>query len=144
MTHFLDFFIRKFIKGEGLTGCRILVVEDELSQRLTLQKILEKQGATIFLAENGNEGLRQAAEHFPDVILLDECMPVMTGIAMCKRLKEHEATKNIPVIFLTSADSPDDIVEHFNLGAEFHLSKPINARELISQIRITLSNLKDK
>jgi len=144
MTHFVKSFFDRFQRNCLLTGLRILIVEDELSQRLTLKRILEKHGAEIFLAENGNEGLRRAAEHFPDLILLDERMPVMTGLEMCKRLKELEITKTIPVIFLTAADSPDEIVEHFELGAEIHLSKPINAKELISQIQITLNNQKDK
>ncbi|MFA6378978.1 MAG: response regulator [Candidatus Omnitrophota bacterium] len=140
---FLKSFFQKSTTGGALAGRRILVVEDEYAQRLMLKRILEKQGAQIFLAENGNEGLRKAAEHFPDLILLDERMPIMTGVEMCKKLKECEATRNIPIIFLTAADSPDDIVEHFEFGAEIHLSKPINAKELISQIQISFNNQKE-
>ncbi len=139
----LGSFFARFGKKALLAGRRILVVEDEPSQRLTLQKILEKQGAQVLVAENGQEGLRQAAEAFPDLILLDERMPIMTGRQLCQELKAHDATRSIPIIFLTSADSPDEIVEHFELGAEIHLSKPINANELIAQIQISLSNLKE-
>ena len=140
----MNFFSKRLTKSGLLADRRILVVEDEYSQRLTLQKILEKHGAEVFLAENGNEGLRKAAEQFPDLILLDERMPVMTGLEMCKKIKELEVTKSIPIIFLTAADSPHEIVEHFELGAELHLSKPINAKELISQIQISLSNQKEQ
>lgn len=143
MTYFLKTFFRKLNNAGPLAGRRILVVEDESSQRLMLQRVLEKQGALVVVAQDGNEGLRQAAECCPEVILLDERMPVMTGIQMCKKLKEHEVTKHIPVIFLTAADSSDDIIEHFSLGAEFHLSKPIQAKELVSQILITLNNQKE-
>ncbi len=135
-------FFRHLMKSHLFAGRRILIVEDEPSQRLTLKRILEKEGAHIFLAENGQEGLRQAEEQFPDLILLDERMPVMTGVEMCKKLKELEVTKRIPIIFLTAADSPSDIVEHFELGAEIHLSKPINAKELIDQVQISFANQK--
>lgn len=136
-------FFQHLTKSNLLAGRRILIVEDEPSQRLALQRILEKKGAHILLAENGQDGLRQAEEQFPDLILLDERMPVMTGAEMCKKLKELEVTKKIPIIFLTAADSPSDIVEHFELGAEVHLSKPINAKELIDQIQISFNNQKD-
>jgi len=144
MNRAIKSFFKRLPKGGSLAGRRILVVEDEPSQRLMLQRILEKQSAQVFLAENGDEGLRKAAEQFPDLILLDERMPVMTGLEMCKKLKELEVTKSIPIIFLTAADSPHEIVEHFELGAELHLSKPINAKELISQIQISFSNQKEK
>ena len=136
-------FFQHLTKSNLLAGRRILIVEDEPLQRLALQRILEKKGAHILLAENGQDGLRQAEEQFPDLILLDERMPVMTGAEMCKKLKELEVTKKIPIIFLTAADSPSDIVEHFELGAEVHLSKPINAKELIDQIQISFNNQKD-
>ena len=142
MSKFIDSLKKKFRKGPVLAGQRVLVVDDDPAQRLMLERILAKQGVDVLLADNGEDGLRKAAEHFPDLILLDERMPVMNGIEMCRKLKASASTKTIPVIFLTSADSPNDVVGHFELGAEIHLSKPINASALIGQIQITLNNQK--
>ncbi|HOD12143.1 MAG TPA: response regulator [Candidatus Omnitrophota bacterium] len=138
-----SFFKKAQLSSTSLSGRRILVVEDETAQRLTLERILQKEGVHVVSAENGEQGLRKAVEFFPDVILLDERMPVMSGADMCRELKKHEVTRDIPVIFLTAADSPEDVVEHFELGAEIHLAKPINAKELISQILISLNTVKE-
>ena len=138
--------LRSFLqkpRPSSLAGRRILVVEDEPAQRLTLERILKKEGVNVVCADNGEQGLRKAVDFFPELILLDERMPVMSGAAMCKELKKHEVTRSIPVIFLTAADSPEDVVEHFELGAEIHLAKPINAKELIAQILISLNNKKE-
>jgi CheY-like chemotaxis protein len=142
MFNRLKSFFKRSVSS-SLAGRRILVVEDEAAQRLTLERILRKEGVTVVSADNGQQGLRKAVEFFPDLILLDERMPVMSGAAMCKELKKHEVTKDIPVIFLTAADSPEDVVEHFELGAEIHLAKPINAKDLVSQILISLHNAKE-
>jgi CheY-like chemotaxis protein len=64
-------------------------------------------------------------------------MPGMQGGDVCKRLKSDVRTKDIPVLFLTSTNTSKDIIEHYDLGAEVHLTKPINPKELISQIEIT-------
>ena len=118
----------------------ILVAEDDFGQRLMIQKILEKEGYDLLLAENGSQALVLARSRKPDLILLDVVMPEIDGHEVCRQLKEDESTKNIPVIFLTAADTPNDIIEHFDLGADMHLTKPIDARELIAQIEITFEN----
>lgn len=118
----------------------ILIVEDEPGQRLAIQKIIEKAGYRALLAENGAQGIAMAHEHKPDLIVLDVVMPNIDGIEVCRQLKDGGSTRGIPIIFLTSQDSPNDVVQHFDLGADMHLSKPVDATELLSQIQMSFEN----
>ena len=137
LKQFFESFFKESKNKKPLNGKNILVVEDDAGQRLLIHKILEKNGYNVILAENGSQGLAIARARKPDLILLDVVMPGISGREVCSQLKNEESTKNIPVIFLTSADSPNDVVEHFELGADMHLAKPIDAKALISQIEIT-------
>ncbi len=120
-------------------GRRVLAIDDDAVQRAMIKKALENQGYRVFLAENGARGLEIAFKERPDVILLDVMMPGMRGDEVCRKLKSDSRTKDIPVLFLTSLDDPKDVILHYDLGAEIHLTKPINSKELISQIEITLN-----
>ena len=117
---------------------RILTIDDDPSQRMIIQRTLAKRGYSVMAAQNGQEGLDIAFKERPDLILLDVMMPGMHGDDVCRRLKANAQTKNIPVIFLTSMDAPQDVIEHYDVGADIHLTKPINAKELISQVEISL------
>ena len=116
---------------------RILTIEDDPTQRMMIQKTLEKKGYTVLMADSGEKGLEVAFLQKPDLIILDVVMPGIHGEEVCKRLKSDARTKNIPILFLTSMDEPKDIIDHYDLGAEVHLTKPINPKELINQIEIT-------
>jgi len=112
----------------------ILIVEDNEVDRQLITKILGKEGYSTLTAVNGELGLSLAKEEIPDLIVLDCDMPVMGGIEMCKRIKNYEATKGIPVIFLTSVKTPQNIINCFELDAENYLSKPISSKILISEV----------
>ena len=127
--------------GAAPKGC-ILTIEDDAAQRRMIQKALEKRGYVVFTAENGEQGLQMAQVRKPDLILLDVIMPGIDGKEVCKRLKAYEETKDIPVLFLTSIDAPKEIVEHYYIGGEIHLTKPINARELVAQVEASLKEFK--
>ena len=121
-------------------GRRILAIDDDLSQRTLIARTLEKSGYKVSTAENGEIGLELARGETPDLILLDVIMPGIHGNEVCKRLKADSRTKDIPVLFLTSLDTPKDVIEQYALGAEVHLTKPINPKELIRQIEITFED----
>lgn len=135
--------IRKFFFKEPTQSpfCdkRILTIDDDAGQRAMIQRTLEKSGFKVLTAENGKKGLDMALSEAPDLILLDVVMPEMRGEEVCRRLKSNLRTKDIPVLFLTSMDDPKDVIGHYDLGAEVHLSKPINPKELLAQIEITFS-----
>jgi CheY-like chemotaxis protein len=80
---------------------KVLLVDDSKMQRWIIQRDLIKAGFTVVVAGDGEEGLRQAKEELPDLILLDMMLPKITGLAMLRLLKKDEATKDIPVVVLT-------------------------------------------
>lgn len=123
-------------------GKRILAIDDDEGQRLMIQRTLEKSGYAVTTAENGQNGIDLARAQKPDLILLDVIMPGIHGDDVCKALKSDYRTKDIPILFLTSLDTPKDVIDHYNLGAEVHLTKPIQPKELISQIEITFEGKK--
>ena len=127
----------KQVKPEFL-GKNILTIDDDLSQRTMIQRTLEKSGLKVLTAEDGHLGIEIAQSQKPDLILLDVIMPGLNGNEVCRRLKSDNRTKDIPVVFLTSMDTPKEVIEHYDAGGEIHLTKPINPKELISQIEFTL------
>ncbi|MBU0469127.1 MAG: response regulator [Candidatus Omnitrophica bacterium] len=111
----------------------ILTVEDNDVDIRLIKSILEKK-YNVITAENGEVGLEMIRKHKPDLVVLDCEMPVMTGNEMCKIMKNDNDLKEIPVLFLTSINTPKNIIECFELDAENHLSKPINSNVLLGQV----------
>ena len=108
---------------------KVLVIDDDDNAQDMMKKFLEKQNVSILQARSGEDGLKLAAEHMPDVITLDVMMPEMDGWEVLAALQNNETTKNIPVIMLTMADEPDI---GYSLGATDYLTKPVNWDELSS------------
>jgi len=104
---------------------RVLVVDDIKSNLLVMYSILRKDYALI-LARNGAEAIRRAREHAPDLILLDILMPEMDGYEVFAELKNHDSTRDIPVIFTTGLSDPDDHEKGLSLGAADYINKPFD------------------
>ena len=119
----------------------ILIVEDSEVDRRIIEQTVQRAGYQSVLAENGKKGLEMVKKERPDLIILDCEMPVMGGKEMCESLKNDLKTQNIPIIFLTSIDTPDNIVECFELEAQNFLRKPLQPRVLISHIKTILNAL---
>jgi len=118
---------------------KILIVDDELVSRKTLQKLMESLGECETV-ENGEDALKSAAlENPPDLILLDIVMPGMDGYEVCERLKAAPQTKDIPVIFLSANTKVEDITHGFELGAVDYITKPFHREEVIARVRTHLS-----
>ena len=116
----------------------ILFVDDNDLQRKLISRILTKRNYRVLLSENGEQGLAIAKAEKPDLILLDIVLPGINGIEVCKRLKNDPTTSNIPVLFFTGSDTPQNILDCYEFGAENYLNKSISAGALISQIEMTL------
>ena len=116
----------------------ILVVDDDEGLIKMIQKILLPKGYSVLAAQTGEKGMQVAKLQKPDLIILDVILPGIKGRDVCLRLKEDEETKNIPVIFLTAKDSPDDIKAELAAGGLTHLTKPVHARTLIAEIKKVL------
>jgi len=114
---------------------RVLIVDDNEIDRQLIQRTVEKMGHDVLTAPNGKDGFDLAKSARPDLILSDCRMPEMDGVEMCKQLKTDPETKNIPLVFLTSVDTPKTVVECFDIGVENYMCKPINPKLLTSQVR---------
>ena len=127
---------RKLLKGYfSKLIRRILLIDDDNGFIKILKSKLSPEGFEILTASTGEEGLQIAKTTKPDLILLDVILPGIKGRGVCTQLKQDNETKNIPVVFLTSKDSPDDVKAELDAGAILHLTKPISIKQLLSEIR---------
>ena len=120
---------------------KILVVDDHPSSRMTAVALLSVEGYEVLEAESGPFALKRGVECSPDLILLDVMMPEMDGFETCRRLKDWEKTKDIPVIFMTAlADfaNPENKVKGLTLGAVDYISKPIQLEEVLARVKTHL------
>lgn len=118
---------------------RILVIEDEPDIQAGLDyNLRETGGHKVYLAGNGEDGLKIAREKRPDLILLDLMLPGMPGTEVCKILKADAATKNIQIMMLTAKGEEIDRVVGFELGADDYVVKPFSTRELLLRVQAIL------
>jgi diguanylate cyclase (GGDEF)-like protein len=112
----------------------ILIIDDNsMNLRVAVDSLVES-GLTISVAKDGESGIQQAKDVRPHLIILDVVMPGIDGFETCRRLKMEEATKNIPVIFLTALSDTEDKVKGFQYGAVDFVTKPIQREELLARI----------
>lgn len=102
----------------------ILIVDDVETNRVILEEIIKDMGGFPVLAESGEEALVKVGECDPQLILSDISMPGMDGYELCRILKNDEKTQNIPIVFISAFDAPEDIIEGFSLGGEDYITKP--------------------
>jgi CheY-like chemotaxis protein len=112
----------------------ILVVDDDETFLRMIRRILMTKEYSVLTAKTGEKGLQIARTQNPDLIILDVILPGLKGRAICAMLKEDPDTKDIPVMFLTAKDSPDDIRAEMAAGGISHISKPIAAKQLLLEV----------
>ena len=114
---------------------KILVVDDEPDAVGLLSIRLKSNGYDVISALDGKSCLKKAVEEKPDLIILDILMPKINGFEVCKRLKERDETKDIPVIMLTAKDSDTDKVIGRVIGANYYIAKPFDSEVLLVKIK---------
>jgi DNA-binding response OmpR family regulator len=114
---------------------KLLLIDDMQEANLLLQRVLTQEGYEVRTASNGLEGLRQASDFGPDLILLDIIMPGMDGWTVLRRLRE---SSNVPVIMLTALAGNEQRRDGLNRGADDYLTKPFSLAELKARIRAVL------
>jgi two-component system sensor histidine kinase/response regulator len=113
---------------------KILIVDDVVSNVLLLKILLTNEKFQVCTAANGNQCIEMAQKEKPDLILLDVMMPDINGFDTAVILKKDEATRDIPIIFLTALNNPSDLVKGFQVGANDFLTKPFNKEELVMRV----------
>ena len=111
----------------------VLVIDDELQIRRLLRVCLEANGYRVTEAATGQEGILQAAQHPPDVVLLDLGLPDMDGVAVLKRLREWS---RLPVVVLSVRDREEDKIAALDQGADDYVTKPFATGELLARLRV--------
>ncbi|MBO9605555.1 MAG: response regulator transcription factor [Paenibacillaceae bacterium] len=121
---------------------KIVVIDDDDKITSMLRRSLVFEGYTVFVAGNGQEGLKQILEHDPEVIILDVMMPVLDGWEVCRRVREAGA--ETPILMLTAKDEVTDRVKGLDLGADDYLVKPFALEELLARVRVLLRRRSDR
>jgi CheY-like chemotaxis protein len=121
---------------------KILIAEDERDIReLVAFSLRGLGGFDVVQAANGVEAVERATAELPDLILMDVRMPKMTGYEACKKLKDFDSTKDIPVVFLSAKGQESEIQQGLAVGAEEYILKPFAPDELVNQVRSVLKRL---
>jgi two-component system phosphate regulon response regulator PhoB len=120
----------------------ILVVEDEDALATLLQYNLEKEGYAVVLAQDGDEALVAVDEKLPDLIVLDWMLPKVSGIEVCRRLRQRPETRNVPIIMLTARGEESDRIRGLDTGADDYVVKPVSMSELAARVRAVLRRLR--
>ncbi len=113
----------------------ILIVDDTPDNLRLLTKILKDDTYHVRATKTGREALASVSAELPDLVLLDIKMPDMDGYEVCRRLKADDASKNIPVIFISALDSIDDKKKGFEVGCSDFITKPFQPEEVLARVR---------
>ena len=117
----------------------ILIVDDLPRNLQVLALLLDKAGYRVSMAMDGAQALEMVRQEPPDLVLLDVMMPGLDGLEVCRRLKAEEATRDLPVIFLTAKAELEDLQEGFRLGAVDYVTKPFRGGELMARVATHVS-----
>ncbi|HEX7462035.1 MAG TPA: response regulator transcription factor [Dermatophilaceae bacterium] len=115
---------------------RLLVVEDEPNIRELLATSLRFAGFEVHVAGDGATALRQAAEHEPDLVVLDVMLPDMDGFTVTRKLRG--SGRLLPIVFVTARDSLEDKIKGLTVGGDDYVTKPFSLEEVIARIRAVL------
>ncbi len=118
----------------GLSGLKILVVDDSKTIRRTAETLLSKEGCQVFTAIDGFDALSKIADHQPDLIFVDIMMPRLDGYETCSLIKHNKVFRETPVIMLSSKDGLFDRARGRIVGSEQYLTKPFTKDELLGAI----------
>ena len=116
----------------------ILIIDDDPNSLDIVSRYLEECHFSILIAEDGESGLKRADYAKPDLILLDIMMPGIDGFETCRRLKEMESTRDIPVIFMTVMTETEHKVRGFEAGGVDYVTKPIQREEVVARVGVHL------
>ncbi|MGH7435213.1 MAG: sensor histidine kinase [Polyangiaceae bacterium] len=119
---------------------RILVVEDSATQAKALELILTSEGYDVCITPNAEKGLERMAETTFDLVISDIVMPGISGYDLCRQAKANHATREVPVILLTTLSDPLDIIQGLESGADNFITKPYEGSQLVGRVETILTN----
>ena len=117
---------------------RILVVDDNLDSLTIMRTILENQGYEVSVAVNGADALEQVKRAPPALVLLDIMMPQISGLEVLQQIRENTHTGRVPVILVTAKTQDEDLMSGYQYGADYYITKPFTAKQLLYGIDLVL------
>ena len=120
----------------------ILIVEDDDAISALLEYNLSKDGYEVVVAADGEEALTLVSERLPDIVVLDWMLPKVSGIEVCRRLRQRTESRNVPIIMLTARGEESDRIRGLDTGADDYVVKPFTMSELSARIRAVLRRLR--
>ena len=120
------------------TAPRIMIVEDEEPLTLLLRYNLEAEGYDVEAVARGDEAEIRLRETVPDLVLLDWMLPGLSGIELCRRIRQRAETQRLPVIMLTARGEESERVRGLATGADDYVVKPFSVPELVARVRALL------
>ncbi len=122
----------------------ILAIEDHQDIRELLNYNLTKAGHKVLMAEDGQQGLRMIRNFQPDLVLLDLMLPGISGLDVCRSLKNDPQLASVPVVMVTANGTEDDIVKGLELGADDYITKPFVPKVLLARVNAVLRRHKKR
>lgn len=113
---------------------KILVIEDDPDIRELLRYNLSREGFDVTIATNGHDGLEAGISGAYDLIILDLMLPQISGIEVCKKIRDTPASRSVPIIMLTAKGEETDIVYGLGVGADDYITKPFGIKELVARV----------
>ncbi|MEK7383302.1 MAG: response regulator transcription factor [Elusimicrobiota bacterium] len=117
---------------------KVLVVEDEEEYRLLFSGVLSAAGYAVFLAPNGEEGLRLYGEQSPDLVILDVMLPDVLGFEFCRRVRGGKVRPQTPILFCTVRSAVSQLARGVKSGGTDYMLKPFSPEELLTRVRAAL------
>lgn len=117
---------------------RVTVVEDDRDIAELVRRYLERSGFVVEFWSSGREALAAIVERPPDLLILDVMLPHMSGTEICRAVRAHERTANIPIIMLTARAEESERIAGLEIGADDYIAKPFSPNELIARVRAIL------
>ena len=113
---------------------KILIADDEPNIVTALEFLLQRNGYEVFIARNGDDALKLAEAHQPNLVLLDVMMPVRSGYEVCQRMRERADWRHIKIIMLTAKGRDVERDKGLSIGADLYITKPFSTQELVAKI----------
>lgn len=121
---------------------KILITEDDVCQMEILEYRFSQQGFQVIKAQTGQQALELADQHLPDAILMDVDLPDMSGMDLCRRLTDAEATSDIPIVILSGSTEADIVRQARSAGSSFFLRKPFDPSALLLLVNQAIDDSK--
>jgi DNA-binding response OmpR family regulator len=118
--------------------CRVLIVDDDPDYVDILRTQLERRGFTVATASGGAEAFERLQEQMPDVVLLDVMMPDISGFDVLQRIRDTPTTARLPVILISAKGDEDDMMQGYQYGADYYITKPCTPTQLLYGVGLVL------